>query len=56
MDITDTWPAKMDALQKHRSQIGDPDKFRARMLSRRVEGTSEEHPRFEERFRVVKYS
>jgi LmbE family N-acetylglucosaminyl deacetylase len=56
IDITDTWPVKMDALMRHRSQIGDPDKFKARMLSRRVEGTTEEHPRFEEKFRVVKYS
>lgn len=56
MDVTDTWPLKLDALLKHKSQIGEPDKFKARMLSRRVEGTTEEHPRFKEKFRVVKYA
>jgi LmbE family N-acetylglucosaminyl deacetylase len=56
IDITDTWAIKMNALLKHQSQIGDVDKFKARMLSRRVEGSSEEHPRFEEKFRVVRYA
>lgn len=55
LDITDTWPTKYEALLKHSSQIGDVEKFRARMLSRRAEGSSEENPRFEEKFRVVKY-
>ena len=56
MDVTDTWPTKLNALLEHKSQIGDFDKFRARMLSRRIEGTTEEQPRFEEKFRVVKYA
>jgi LmbE family N-acetylglucosaminyl deacetylase len=56
LDITDTWPTRLDALLKHRSQIGDVEKFRARMLSRHTEDSSEEHPRFEEKFRVVKYN
>jgi LmbE family N-acetylglucosaminyl deacetylase len=56
LDITDMWPTKVEALLKHRTQIGDVDKFKARMLSRRVEASTEESPRFEEKFRVVKYA
>jgi LmbE family N-acetylglucosaminyl deacetylase len=55
IDITDTWPVKMEALLKHRTQVGDPDKFRGRMLSRHTEDSTDENPRFEERFRVIKY-
>jgi LmbE family N-acetylglucosaminyl deacetylase len=55
LDITDTWPTKLEALLKHSSQIGDVEKFKARMRSRRTETSSDEHPRFEEKFRVVKY-
>lgn len=55
LDITDTWPIKLRALLKHRTQIGDMEKFRARMLSRRSEGSTEDNPRFDERFRVVRY-
>jgi LmbE family N-acetylglucosaminyl deacetylase len=56
MDITDTWSVKLEALLRHQSQIGDREKFMTRMLSRRVEGTTEDQPRFEEKFRLVKYS
>jgi len=55
LDITATWPTKLRALLKHKTQVGDVEKFKARMLSRRVEGSTEASPRFEERFRVVKY-
>jgi LmbE family N-acetylglucosaminyl deacetylase len=55
VDITDTWPVKMDALLRHKTQVGDPEKFRVRMLSRHTEDSTDEHPRFEERFRVIKY-
>lgn len=56
LDITETWPTKLEALLQHRSQIGEVEGFKARMRSRRTEDSTEEHPRFEERFRVVKYS
>jgi len=55
LDVTETWPIKLEALLKHKTQIGDVEKFKARMLSRRVEGSTEENPRFEEKFRVVNY-
>jgi LmbE family N-acetylglucosaminyl deacetylase len=55
LDVTETWPVKLNALKEHRSQIGDPLKFEERMRSRRAEGSTEQEPRFEERFRVIKY-
>jgi LmbE family N-acetylglucosaminyl deacetylase len=55
LDITGDWPTKLEALLKHRTQIGDVEKFKARMLSRRVEGSTETEPHFEEKFRVVRY-
>lgn len=53
LDVTDTWPTKLAALLKHKTQIGDVEKFTARMLSRRTEDSSDTHPRFEEKFRVI---
>ncbi len=34
MDVTDTWQIKIEALLKHRSQVGDPGEFRKQMESR----------------------
>jgi LmbE family N-acetylglucosaminyl deacetylase len=56
LDVTDTWPIKLDALLRHKSQIGDIEKFKARMLSRHTENSTDADPRFEEKFRVVKYA
>jgi LmbE family N-acetylglucosaminyl deacetylase len=55
LDVTETWPVKVEALLKHATQIGDVEKFRARMKSRHTEDSSDDAPRFEEKFRVVKY-
>ncbi len=55
LDITDTWPVKYAALMEHRSQIGDIGTFTARMKSRHTEDSTDENPRFEEKFRVIKY-
>lgn len=55
IDITDTWKVKIDALKEHRSQIGDPVKFEERMRSRHTSDSTDENPRFEEKFRVIKY-
>ena len=54
-DITETWPIKLEALHQHRSQIGDPIKFDERMLSRHTPGSTDDHPRFEEKFRRIIY-
>jgi LmbE family N-acetylglucosaminyl deacetylase len=56
VDVTETWPIKLEALLHHKTQIGEIDKFQERMRSRRTEDSTDENPRFEERFRVVKYS
>lgn len=55
IDITDTWPVKLNALKAHRSQIGEESAFEERMRHRRVPESPEENPRFEEKFRVIKY-
>lgn len=56
LDITETWPIKLEALLHHKTQIGDVDKFKERMKSRHTEDSTDENPRYEEKFRVVKYS
>ncbi|HEX5836564.1 MAG TPA: PIG-L deacetylase family protein [Anaerolineales bacterium] len=56
VDITETWNIKLDALLQHKTQVGEPDKFIERMKSRRTEDSTDENPRYEEKFRVVKYS
>ncbi len=55
IDITDVWLTKLKALLQHKSQIGDIEKFKERMKTRHTEDSTEENPRFEEKFRVVKY-
>jgi LmbE family N-acetylglucosaminyl deacetylase len=55
VDVTETWPIKLEALLHHQSQIGDVEKFKARMASRHTEDSTDENPRYEEKFRVVKY-
>jgi LmbE family N-acetylglucosaminyl deacetylase len=56
LDVTETWPVKLEALLNHKTQIGDVDKFKERMRSRHTEQSTAENPRYEEKFRVVKYS
>jgi LmbE family N-acetylglucosaminyl deacetylase len=56
VDITDTWDVKLEALLQHKTQIGEPDKFIERMKSRHTDDSTDENPRYEEKFRVVKYS
>jgi LmbE family N-acetylglucosaminyl deacetylase len=55
IDITDTWPVKLKALKEHKSQIGDPVRFEERMCKRRTEDSTDENPRFEEKFRRIVY-
>jgi LmbE family N-acetylglucosaminyl deacetylase len=56
VDITETWNVKIQAIMEHKTQVQDTDKLIERFKSRRVEGTPEEDPRYEEKFRVVNYS
>lgn len=55
LDVTETWPIKMEALLKHKTQIGDVEKFKERMKARHTEDSTDENPRYEEKFRVIKY-
>jgi len=55
IDVTDTWETKIRALKEHKSQIGDPVKFEERIRSRRTEDSTDENPRYEEKFRVVSW-
>ena len=54
-DVTETWPIKLAALHQHISQIGDPEKFDARMASRHSADSTDEDPRYEEKFRRIVY-
>jgi len=55
IDVTDTWDIKLKAILEHKSQVQDIDSLLERMRSRRTEDSTEENPRYEEKFRVVKY-
>jgi LmbE family N-acetylglucosaminyl deacetylase len=51
LDVTDKWETKIQALYEHKSQIGDPEKLAERMRDRRIEDSTPENPRYEEKFR-----
>lgn len=55
LDVTDTWEVKLQALLQHRTQVPEEKAFIERMKSRRAETSTEEAPRFEEKFRVIRY-
>ena len=55
LDVTEYWEKKIRALKEHKSQIGNPEEFEKRMRTRRAADSSEEAPRFEERFRRIVY-
>jgi len=55
LDVTETWNIKMSALKEHKSQIGDSLIFEQRMRSRHTEDSTDEEPRYEEKFRVLKF-
>lgn len=55
LDVTDTWEIKLRALKEHTSQIGDPAAFEKRMRARHTDDSTDEAPRYEERFRVIRW-
>lgn len=55
IDVTNYWEIKINALKEHKSQIGDLLQFEARMRSYHTENSSIDLPRYEEKFRVVKF-
>lgn len=56
VDVTETWEVKLQAILQHKTQVQDPEKLIERFKSRRAEDSTEENPRYEEKFKVVKYS
>ena len=56
VDVTDMWDIKLQAILEHKTQVQDAEKLIERFKSRRAEDSTEENPRYEEKFRVVKYS
>ena len=55
VDVTDTWDIKMQAILEHKTQVQDPKALIERFKTRRTEDSTEENPRYEEKFKVVKY-
>lgn len=55
IDVTATWDIKIQAILEHKSQVQDAQKLVERLKSRRTEDSTDEQPRYEETFRVVKY-
>lgn len=53
LDVTDYWEIKLNALYKHKSQIGDQQAFTERMRSRRLPESTSDNPRYEEAFRRI---
>ena len=56
VDVTDTWDIKLKAILEHKSQMQDVDKLIERLKSRHSEDSTEENPRYEEKFKVIKYN
>ncbi len=56
MDVTETWNIRLQAILEHKTQVQDVEKLIERMRARRTEDSTEENPRYEEKFRVVDYS
>jgi LmbE family N-acetylglucosaminyl deacetylase len=54
LDVTDMWETKILALKEHKSQIGDPEKLEERIRARRTPDSTEENPRYEEKFHLIK--
>jgi len=55
IDVTETWTIKLEALLCHKTQIGDVEKFKDRMLSRHTKDSTDEAPRYEEKFKRIVY-
>lgn len=56
LDVTDTWDIKLKALQEHKSQIGDPEKFVERIRNWKTADSTESNPRYEEKFKLINWA
>jgi len=55
VNVTDSFDTKLQAILQHKTQVQDAEKLIERFKSRRAEDTTEENPRYEEQFKVIKY-
>ena len=55
IDVSSTWEKKIAALHNHVTQIGNMDQLDERMRSRRTAESTPEDPRYEEKFRRLKF-
>ena len=55
IDVTETWEKKIAALHCHATQIGDMAQLDERMRGRRAPDSTPEAPRYEEKFRRLKF-
>lgn len=55
IDVTEYWEQKIHALHCHVSQIGDMEALTERMRGRHTPDSTREAPRYEERFRRLKF-
>jgi LmbE family N-acetylglucosaminyl deacetylase len=55
LDVTDTWEIRLRAVLEHKTQVQDVEKLIARLKSRRAEDSTDENPRYEDKFRVIRY-
>lgn len=56
LDVTETWPLKIKSLEKHSSQIGDIEEFRAHMKSKSTYKNNEGIQQYEEKFYRIVFS
>lgn len=56
LDVTEHWRVKLQALLKHKSQIGDPAQLEERLRMRHTPDSTPEDPRYEEHFKRVMLS
>ncbi len=56
LDVTDYWETKIKAVLQHKSQIQDEVALIERLKSRRTEESTEQNPRYVEKFRRIIYS
>jgi len=55
VDVTETWDIKLNAILQHKTQVQDVEKLVERFKSRHTEDSTDENPRYEEKFKVIKY-
>jgi len=56
LDVTDFWETKIEAINKHKSQINEPHALEERMRNRHTPDSSLENPRYEEGFRRIVFN